>query len=118
MAEPESREDNIYFARLSEQGERYEDMIRYMKNVANVSWHNSYFLFLIILYFLLQYGQNFTNDERNLLSVAYKNSVKTRRDAWRTIQAIYNKEELKVSDFKVKIDNFVLSLFRETNFYL
>jgi 14-3-3 protein epsilon len=25
------------------------------------------------------------NDERNLLSVAYKNSVKTRRDAWRTI---------------------------------
>ena len=37
MAEPESREDNIYFARLSEQGERYEDMIRYMKKVASVS---------------------------------------------------------------------------------
>lgn len=55
-------------------------MIRYMKNVAN-------------------YGQNFTNDERNLLSVAYKNSVKTRRDAWRTIQAIYNKEELKGNKF-------------------
>ena len=36
-------------------------------------------------------------EERNLLSVAYKNSVKTRRDAWRTIQAIHNKEELKVS---------------------
>ena len=32
-----SREDNIYFARLAEQGERYEDMIRYMKLVANVS---------------------------------------------------------------------------------
>lgn len=55
-------------------------MIRYMKNVAN-------------------FGQNFTNDERNLLSVAYKNSVKTRRDAWRTIQAIYNKEELKGNKF-------------------
>ena len=27
-------------------------------------------------------------EERNLLSVAYKNYVKTRRDAWRTIQAI------------------------------
>ena len=36
-------------------------------------------------------------NERNLLSVAYKNYVKTRRDAWRTIQAIQNKEELKVS---------------------
>jgi len=32
-----SREDNIYFARLAEQGERYEDMIRYMKLVATVS---------------------------------------------------------------------------------
>ena len=32
-----TREDNIYFARLSEQGERYEDMILYMKAVAQVS---------------------------------------------------------------------------------
>ncbi len=32
-----SREDNIYYARLAEQGERYEDMIRYMKLVATVS---------------------------------------------------------------------------------
>jgi hypothetical protein len=32
-----SREDNIYYARLAEQGERYEDMIFYMKQVATVS---------------------------------------------------------------------------------
>ena len=32
-----TREDNIYFARLSEQGERYEDMIKYMELVAKVS---------------------------------------------------------------------------------
>ena len=32
-----TREDNIYFARLAEQGERYEDMIKYMTEVANVS---------------------------------------------------------------------------------
>ncbi len=31
-----SKEDNIYYARLAEQGERYEDMIRYMKEVAKV----------------------------------------------------------------------------------
>ena len=66
MSESLSREDSIYFARLSEQGERYEDMIKYMKAVA-------------------QFNHEFSNDERNLLSVAYKNSVKTRRDAWRTI---------------------------------
>ena len=31
------RDDNVYYARLAEQGERYEDMIRYMKEVAAVS---------------------------------------------------------------------------------
>lgn len=66
MAEVTNREDSIYFARLSEQGERYEDMIKYMKVVSH-------------------FDQELSNDERNLLSVAYKNSVKTRRDAWRTI---------------------------------
>lgn len=44
-----SREDAIYYARLSEQGERYQDMIMYMKKVAKVSantmcinWLNSF----------------------------------------------------------------------------
>ena len=37
MTSSESREDSIYFARLSEQGERYEDMIKYMQIVAKVS---------------------------------------------------------------------------------
>ena len=32
-----TREDYIYYARLAEQGERYEDMIKYMKIVAEVS---------------------------------------------------------------------------------
>ena len=41
--------------------------------------------------------------------MAYKNSVKTRRDAWRTIQAIYNKEELKVSTF-VHFSNLSLQI--------
>ena len=35
-----SREDNIYKARLAEQGERYEDMIKFMTNVASVSIHD------------------------------------------------------------------------------
>lgn len=89
----ESREDSIYFARLSEQAERYEDMIKYMKMVA-------------------AFDKELSNDERNLLSVAYKNSVKTRRDAWRTIQAIQNKEELKgnvflnlIQEYKDKIES-------------
>ena len=31
-----TREDYIYYARLAEQGERYEDMIKYMKIVSEV----------------------------------------------------------------------------------
>ena len=40
-----------------------------------------------------------SNEERNLLSVAYKNSVGARRTAWRTISAIQQKEEYKGSRF-------------------
>jgi hypothetical protein len=39
-----SREDNIYYARLAEQGERYEDMIRYMKEVCKVFLNNLNYL--------------------------------------------------------------------------
>ena len=45
---------------------------------------------------MLQQGQ-LSTEERNLLSVAYKNSVGSRRAAWRTISAIQNKEEYKGS---------------------
>ena len=37
-----------------------------------------------------------SNEERNLLSVAFKNSVGSRRTAWRAITAIEQKEEGKV----------------------
>lgn len=37
-------------------------------------------------------------DERNLLSVAYKNVVGTRRASWRIISSIEQKEETKGSD--------------------
>lgn len=39
-----------------------------------------------------------TVDERNLLSVAYKNVVGTRRASWRIITSIEQKEEAKGSD--------------------
>lgn len=44
-----TREDYIYYARLAEQGERYEDMIRYMKEVSKVSITNK-IIFKYILY--------------------------------------------------------------------
>ncbi len=93
-----TREDSIYFARLAEQGERYEDMIKYMKEVARSS-------------------QELSNEERNLLSVAYKNSVGSRRTAWRTITAIQSKEESKgsrfldlIKDYRKKIETELVDI--------
>lgn len=67
-----------------------------------------------------KFNQDLTNDERNLLSVAYKNYVKTRRDAWRTIQAIQNKEELKgnkylnlIQVYRKKIEDELTTICRE-----
>jgi hypothetical protein len=31
-----SKEDTIFYAKLSEQAERYEDMVKHMKEIANV----------------------------------------------------------------------------------
>jgi hypothetical protein len=43
----------------------------------------------------LKIGGELTVDERNLLSVAYKNVVGTRRASWRIISSIEQKEESK-----------------------
>jgi hypothetical protein len=68
-----------FLARLCEQAERYDEMVTYMKEVAKL-------------------GGELTVDERNLLSVAYKNVVGTRRASWRIISSIEQKEESKGSD--------------------
>ncbi|KAH8201590.1 hypothetical protein TruAng_004282 [Truncatella angustata] len=68
-----------FLARLCEQAERYDEMVTYMKEVAHLDGELSV-------------------DERNLLSVAYKNVVGTRRASWRIISSIEQKEESKGSD--------------------
>nr|POE63350.1 14-3-3 protein like [Quercus suber] len=73
-----------FLARLCEQAERYDEMVGYMKEVAKI-------------------GGELTVDERNLLSVAYKNVVGTRRASWRIISSIEQKEETKGSDKHVGI---------------
>ncbi|EHL03179.1 14-3-3 protein [Glarea lozoyensis ATCC 20868] len=68
-----------FLARLCEQAERYDEMVTFMKEVAKL-------------------GGELTVDERNLLSVAYKNVVGTRRASWRIISSIEQKEESKGTD--------------------
>lgn len=72
----ETREEYVYMAKLAEQAERYDEMVEAMKNVAKMDVE------LIV-------------EERNLLSVAYKNVIGARRASWRIISSIEQKEENK-----------------------
>ncbi|XP_037602162.1 14-3-3 protein beta/alpha-1-like [Sebastes umbrosus] len=66
--------DLISRAKLAEQAERYDDMAECMKEVT-------------------EKGDELSNEERNLLSVAYKNVVGARRSAWRVLSSINTKAE-------------------------
>jgi 14-3-3 protein epsilon len=86
-------EDSVYLAKLAEQAERYEgnythspsastvlmlqpEMVENMKSVASED-------------------QELSVEERNLLSVAYKNVIGARRASWRIVTSIEQKEESK-----------------------
>ena len=64
------REDHVYRAKLAEQAERYDDMVVEMTAVAKRD------------------EGDLSNEERNLLSVAYKNVVGARRSAWRIVSSL------------------------------
>lgn len=68
------REDKVFMAKLAEQAERYDEMLDSMKSVAT-------------------YDTELTVEERNLLSVAYKNVIGARRASWRITSAIEQREE-------------------------
>jgi len=70
------RDKDVYFAKLAEQAERYDEMAEHMKNVGAE-------------------GSELSVEERNLLSVAYKNTVGSRRAAWRIISSVMQKETSK-----------------------
>uniref|UniRef100_A0A0D3D1J9 14-3-3 domain-containing protein n=2 Tax=Brassica TaxID=3705 RepID=A0A0D3D1J9_BRAOL len=80
-----AREEYVYMAKLAEQAERYEEMVEFMEKVsASVD------------------GDELTVEERNLLSVAYKNVIGARRASWRIISSIEQKEESRGNDDHVK----------------
>jgi 14-3-3 protein epsilon len=92
MSEPKEndREHNVFMAKLAEQAERYDEMVAFMKHVA-------------------QMDVELTVEERNLLSVAYKNVIGARRASWRIVSSIEQKEReddalLKIQDYKKKIE--------------
>merc|ERR1712100_138831 len=78
-----AREKDVYFAKLAEQAERYDEMAEYMEKVGGA-------------------GDELSVEERNLLSVAYKNAVGSRRAAWRIITSVEQKEKSKGNEDNAK----------------
>ena len=67
-----NREECLFMTQISEQTERFDDMLKYIKKV----------IFL---------NSNLSQDERNLFSFAAKTAVGSRRATWRALSTIEQK---------------------------
>lgn len=84
-------EEKVFMARVAEQAERFEDMVEFLKEVMQGK------------------DSDFTPEERNLLSVGFKNLIGGSRTAIRTIAAIeqnpkYSKYGDALGTYKKKIE--------------
>lgn len=74
MDEIADKGELLVMANLAEQAERYEDMVKAMKSIVVLS-------------------EELNAEERNMLSVAYKNVIGARRAAWRIFASLEQKHE-------------------------
>ena len=89
------RDTLVYKAKLAEQAERFDEMVTDMKEVS-------------------RQPQELTVEERNLLSVAYKNVIGARRASWRVVTSIEQKGEPDklpiIKDYKAKIEQELVDI--------
>ena len=65
-----SIKEKIFLARIAEQAERYDDMVHFIKEIIRDKL------------------EDYNSEERNLLSVGFKNQITSKRTAIRTIANI------------------------------
>lgn len=84
-------EEAVFMGKVAEQAERYEDMLTFLQP-------------------LMKKSEELTSEERNLISVPFKNLSGNKRTAWRALTAIeenpkYEKYHEKTKVYKVKIES-------------
>lgn len=105
----DSHENLVYKAKLSEQAERFDEMVEHMKAVVEGAFAEN---------------NELSVEERNLLSVAYKNVIGSRRASWRVLSSIESKGEpdklpiitqykKDVEDELIDICNTILLIIKE-----
>ena len=85
-------EESVFMARICEQTERYADMFEYLKIVFE------------------QKGGEMSANERNLISVACKSLVSSKRVAWRTVISVMMNNKYadymeSMKDYKIRLEN-------------
>ena len=76
------KSDLVYMARIAEKADRFNEMKEFMREVASTPDPETGLVDL-------------TSDERNLLSIAYKNVVNNKRVSWRILNQQIQKESKK-----------------------
>jgi len=94
----DERKDLVNLARTAELAERYEDMCKCMREL--VQWTNTS-------------KQDLTVEERNLLSVAYKNVIGARRASWRTLNADERKDDKLVIEYKKQVEGELKNICKD-----
>ena len=101
----EKYEKQVYLAMLAEQCTRYEDMMSFLEDMVKTK------------------TEDLTSDERNLLSIAYKNTISQDRQAIRTLLAYESKEAKKtdspylefIKEYKAKVQKELEDLCNKIN---
>jgi len=86
----DERKDLVFMARTAETAERYDDMCKFMRELVKYSDTKKVDL---------------TVEERNLLSVAYKNVIGARRASWRTLNVDERKDDALIVEYKKQVES-------------
>jgi len=85
----DERKDLVFMARTSETAERYDDMCKFLRELVKLTDVKKLDL---------------TVEERNLLSVAYKNVIGARRASWRTLNVDERKDDPLILEYKKQVE--------------
>jgi len=94
----DERKDLVFMARTAETAERYEDMCRVMREL--VKWTDTKKVDLTV-------------EERNLLSVAYKNVIGARRASWRTLNVDERKDDALIVEYKKQVEHELQTICKD-----
>jgi len=92
VAFKDERKNLVFMARTAETAERYEDMCKFMRSL--VEWTDS-----------KPEKADLSVEERNLLSVAYKNVIGARRASWRTLNVDEHKSDELIKVYKKQVES-------------